>query len=424
MAAREPVPDAENSAIVVAEVVSMLPESWPSTPPTEPGTPNPPPNQVQLAFDRIDSEAPNVRLDEETAATLRNELAAHREAIRRARTVAAYARGRHELDLTPGLVDTSLHESQNARTVVRLLAADAAIRAHDGDIDGALDSCAAILGVGRSIGDEPFIISGLVRVAMGGVAMKSARRVLAQGVPSDAALARLQSATLNDMGLPFLLQELRGERAILDEIIRRIRDEEIPISALSENGNPSDPVRPVAPWGKLWFDNQRAAGLEWMNQAVGIARQPSYKRAPLWKAWDADFARVRNSQIRAFLVLLPVLMIPAVESAVEAHVRYQSDLGSMAILLAAERHRGKTGEWPASIDALDPSILSNPLIDPFSGQPLRLERRDGQFLVHSIGPNLENERGAYEPKKWRRGGADDVGHGAWDVSHRGRQPQE
>ena len=59
-----------------------------------------------------------------------------------------------------GFIDTPLPQTQDVRTVARLLMIDAAIRAHDGNPDGALESCSAILGAGRSIGDEPFLIGG------------------------------------------------------------------------------------------------------------------------------------------------------------------------------------------------------------------------------------------------------------------------
>ncbi len=89
-------------------------------------------------------------------AVIRDDLEKHREAVELGRSVAGYPRGRHELELGPTLIDTPLPETQAARTAARLMAADAAIRAHDGDADGALESCRAILCVGRSIGDEPF----------------------------------------------------------------------------------------------------------------------------------------------------------------------------------------------------------------------------------------------------------------------------
>ena len=112
--------------------------------------------------------------------------------------VADHPRGRHELQLGPAVIDTLLPATQAARCVARLLQADAAIRAHDGDVDGAIDSCRALLNTGRSIGDEPFLISQLVRIAIGRTATIAARRVLGQGEPSDASLARLQALILDE----------------------------------------------------------------------------------------------------------------------------------------------------------------------------------------------------------------------------------
>ena len=42
-------------------------------------------------------------------------------------------------------------------------------------------------------------------------------------------------------------------------------------------------------------------------------------------------------------------------------------------MLAAERHRLKTGAWPESIAVLDPEILPSARVDPFTGQAYRME---------------------------------------------------
>src|SRR5262249_16933723 len=149
-----------------------------------------------------------------------------------------------------------------------------------------------------------------------------------------AALAKLQNIIIKELAQPFPLQEIRGERAILDEIIRRIRDAEIPISALSESRSPDQPVQsatPVAPGAKLIFDHQRAVGLEWMNELVAIAREPTFKRPVRWSAWEAEVSRVRTSRLGLYLVTLPLLIMPAAD----AQLQYQAELSSMAILLAA-----------------------------------------------------------------------------------------
>jgi hypothetical protein len=421
MTHRDPVPDAENSALVVVEALSHLPKSWPAYTSQDAGGPNSAP---KVAYEQITAFADNVRMRDEAAATLRGELEKYDEALRIARTLANYRRGRHELELGPTLIDTPLPETQNARDAARFLAADAAIRTHDGDFDGALDSCRAILGVGRSIGDEPTLISFLVRAAIGGVAMKSARRVLGQGEPSDAALAKLETLVLDELSQPLLLNALKGERATLTELIRRVGVGAVPISALSGDTSELGSNRrrhQIAPWGKLMFDNQEALALEWMNHAVAIAREPIATRPDAWKAWQHEIDRLRKTWHVSFTSTLPVLMTPSIGGSGTADARYASELSATAILLAAERHRQKTGSWPAAVSAIDLDILPNAPIDPYSGHEFQLELRDRQIFIYSIGPNGKDEHGAYNPKRWMEGDTDDVGASAWDVPKR-RQP--
>jgi len=412
MAHRDPVPVAENSALVVAEALSLLPKDW-----LTPGT------EARKAYDRLTATADNVRLDDALADALRGELEAHHEAVRIARTVADYERGRHELELGPTLTDTPLPETQAARTAAWLLADDAAIRAHERDPDAALDSCRAIFGVGRSIGDEPVVISQLVRFALDRVATKATRRVLGQGEPSDAALARIQSVILDELAQPVLLHGLKGERAMMTELIRRVGAGEVPIRALSGSSfDPNGPRAEIGPFGKLMFDHYRAVELEWMNEAVAIARRPAAARPPLWEAWQANVERVKRSWHGKYTSTLPLLLAPAVLAFSRADLQYQSELGATAVLLAAERHRRKTGDWPASIAAIDRAILPSSPVDPFSGQAFRMERLRGQLLIYSVGANRKDEHGAFDPKQRTTGRLDDVGAAAWDVPLRRRPP--
>ena len=421
MANRDVVPDEENSALVVAEMVAQMPEFWPPTIAVDPSSPK---TEAVKAHERISEAKDNVRLDDAAIEMLRSELNEYQDAVLLGRTLTNYTRGRHELELGPIVLDTRLPETQRSRTAARLMSADAMLRAHDGDLDGALDSCRAVVCVGRWIGVEPFMISQLVRVAIGSVAMTSARRVIGQGEPSDEALARLQFLLLDEASQPLLLYGMKGERAANVEVIRRVGTGEIPFTALSDNNPPFDPESPrtiIAPWGKLWLDNQLAVEVQWMNEAVAIARQPPNLRIARWKFFDAEIQRHRSNLLLGLSAMLPMLLMPAVRASDTAQCRYQAELGATIIVLAAERHRRKTGDWPASIAAIDPSILSDPPIDPYTGQPFRMLRRDGRLLIYSVGPNLNDEEGVFEPKRWQDGVLDDVGSGAWDISKR-RQP--
>jgi hypothetical protein len=107
----------------------------------------------------------------------------------------------------------------------------------------------------------------------------------------------------------------------------------------------------------------------------------------------------------------------ALGKSAESEAECSSSVGGRSVGLACVR----TGAWPASADAMAPEILINPPVDPFSGRPFVFERLDGRMIVHSVGPNLRDEHGADEPKRWGNDGPDDVGATAWDVAIR-RQP--
>ena len=69
----------------------------------------------------------NFRLADPVVKTIRGELMTYKKAVTLARTVAHYRRGRHELKIGRAVIDTLLPQTVQARTVGRLLTADAAI---------------------------------------------------------------------------------------------------------------------------------------------------------------------------------------------------------------------------------------------------------------------------------------------------------
>jgi hypothetical protein len=267
------------------------------------------------------------------------------------------------------------------------------------------------------------LISALVRQAIGSYAMKLARRVVGQGEPSDVSLGRLEALFLEEIGEPLLPCALNGERAIHDELIRRIGAGDLAIfqMASSPSADLGAPRIRVPSWYKLWIDLQRVMMLELMNQAVDIERQEMAKRPALWNAHYARLEGLNRNEPGKYLLALTIKMFPALSGGAYSSLQYQCELRATAILLAAERHRRKHGKWPASIADIDRSILPSEPLDPFSGNSFHMARRDGQLLIYSVGPNRNDEYGAYDGALWLRGSNDDVGAGLWDV-HLRRQP--
>jgi hypothetical protein len=61
--------------------------------------------------------------------------------------------------------------------------------------------------------------------------------------------------------------------------------------------------------------------------------------------------------------------------------------------VAVERYRLATGQLPDDLSELVPSHLEEIPLDPFDGRPLRYKKRDGGYVVYSVGPDGTDDNG-------------------------------
>ena len=85
LAHREQVPDAENSALVVAKVVPLLPKDWLNPRGRGTGAPGDAARAAADAFERLTTTSANMRLDDQDARALGTELKNQAEALALAR---------------------------------------------------------------------------------------------------------------------------------------------------------------------------------------------------------------------------------------------------------------------------------------------------------------------------------------------------
>ncbi len=84
--------------------------------------------------------------------------------------------GRYDVVWRRDMSSTMVQHAQDCRPVAALLTLDAALAAHDGDMKQALASSCGAINAGRSLGDEPVVISQLVRLACTAMAVRSLER--------------------------------------------------------------------------------------------------------------------------------------------------------------------------------------------------------------------------------------------------------
>lgn len=373
--------------------------------------------EIQETLDQLDPER---LLNDEQDAMLKKDLDSIPEPRRQARGLIDYSWGRFPIRYAKDGISTLLPHVQRNREIANVLQYDAMRRAHEGDIDGALASCRACLNAGRALGDEPLLVSQLVRCVCRASALSKIERTLAQGEPSERALAALQRQLEDEEPDELYLPGMRGERAMVDAFMETVETDGLSQRMLGMfgRGPPS-----VLPWADrlLYFAGlsaraQRARMLRFMNQLVEAAKAPP----------EEQIERVEEALSRKPpLPPLGRLLVPSVERVGEWYRQSHAQTRCTIVLVALERYRKRHGRWPESLATLTPDLLKQVPLDPYDGKPLRYRRLADGVVVYSVSKDKEDNGGTLyrsgRMKKLHPEEHTDLGYRLWDPARR-RQP--
>jgi hypothetical protein len=396
-AKRRKPPGDKNSAEVVTQAYALLPTDWTRFD-----------NPTKWEPDSVPS-APNVQHPAEAIAQLRMELPHARGATECARRLKDYPDGHTDIVLEPDVWSTKLGHVDRSRKVALLLKWDAVLAIADRDNARAADDLLALLNTSRAIGDDPFLVSQLARIASRVIAGQTLEWALAQSELPDAWLAALQSAWVTDAEEPLLLFGLRGERAVNDVMLGTLLD---------GTYQPAGEVRNAVGTsvdGYFWwlyrarFWNDRVYLHQYFSCAVELARRPVHEQRTALN----DLPALPSDDLR-----IAQLFVPAVEKVATAHWRTTAEARCTAVGVACERFRLKTGHWPNAPTDLTTDILPGGIpLDPFDGKPLRFGRLADGVVIYSVGQDSLDDGGAIARTGPYPAGTD-VGFRLWDLDHR------
>jgi hypothetical protein len=272
--------------------------------------------------------------------------------------------------------------------VVALLLLDAVVNSVQGRANEALRSCHAILNCGRAIGDEPFSISQVVRMAKAGTAVATTEKVLGWGEPTTG-LAELQAAFAEELRAPRLTYIFRSERATDFHYLRYMDEGKISL-ADDDRTLPADqsPPRRFQFW---WFrkdlPRQQAVilekGGEWLAAAKlqGPARRLALRAVPI-----PDGSPVMQANALAAILML------SWDTPISTENRTRATLATAIAGLACERYRRKRGRWPPSLDAIPKEILPAIPTGPYTDGPLLYHTTDDGAMVSTAPPDRPEVR--------------------------------
>jgi hypothetical protein len=398
-AARDPVPDEENAALVVVAALRLRPNLGP----------------LEQLEKTLEPGEPTEQIDANRLARLRSQLQTLGPAVEEARKVADLPRGRYPVDSSRDHLPVGAAYAKQIGELARMVTWDAWLRAQDNDIDGALTSCRAVVNLGRSVGDEPRVLSQLNRAWCLERALLAVERALAQGQGDDAGLAALQQLLQDEDRQPLLLMTMRGQRAIQHAMLERVESGEIPLSRPAGDGGPLESV-----WERVdtvlagdQLQTGHARYLEYMTRYVETANLPAHEQDEPMRQLDEAI----HSGPRTLATFSIPRMLPDLARDMRHH---QARVRCLQVALAAERYRLAHGRWPEEPAALVPGFLASVPSDPCDGNPLRFRRVADGVVVYSVGPDRQDNGGLFDRQRPRREGAD-IGLRLWDVARR-RQP--
>jgi hypothetical protein len=307
------------------------------------------------------------------------------EALVVARSVRHLPTGGFRLTPTePNPLGTLLPNTQKVREAASLLDLDAILLAYTGRPDEAIESAHAILNCGRGLGDEPTLISQLVRMAAIAIAKNAIERTLGWGEPSQG-LAELQAALAEEFTVPRLTYGFRGERGLMFRLLENLDDGELTLEELSDGKRGGLTSRLMLYYYRKHIPAQQAKITEIFNELLAADKLGGAERR-------AAFDRITIPP-PTYENILARLLMPAWDKVASAEDRTRTNLGTAVAALACERYRRKFGRWPESLPAIPRDILPDIPTDPYTGRPLAYGVTDDGVVVYATGPDESDDGG-------------------------------
>ncbi len=414
--------DKDNAALLFVKAAARLPKLWPSyeypsRSPSPASTTTLPGKQLSHLLDELE---PPRMLPVSAFEALRAEVSAAGPCLDEARRALNMPAGNLPTSFNAARFDANLGTTYEFRHIEAAFWLDTLVKTQSGDLSGALESAQILLLASRAIGDQPLLLSMLIRQSVRRGAKRAIERVVAQGEPATKTLASLQHLCEEEAKVPLFLIGIRASRATAFAFMEAVEAKSISFDQVM---NHLDLFR------KPGLDKEflslaefyylpgvprriKAALLEFQNRQVEIARLPVEEQVKEWPGLVAD---AKKLPLIARRFVDPTIQIA------DAFMAHLAQMRCLVALIAAERYRQERGRWPTTMEELTPGFLAAPLLDPFTGKPLILRRTGDGLIIYSVSSDGRDDGGTFLPN-YRAAGSD-VGVRLWDPDKR-RQPAQ
>jgi hypothetical protein len=139
---------------------------------------------------------------------------------------------------------------------------------------------------------------------------------------------------------------------------------------------------------------------ELMNLRAGELERPYWER-PTTSTYGTELGRLlaTPSLTRRFSPLLaimnPIVSASQLRETNDYSMRAVAERDAVLVAIALQLYHRREGTWPASLNQIVPGLLPRVPVDQFDGKPLRYRLIEGRPNVYSVGPNRQDDGGAF-----------------------------
>jgi hypothetical protein len=384
---RHPVPDAENSALVLTQAFALL-QKFPA--------------------DRADgvSESRLLEQSRQWSANTRKlvveYIATNAPALEMAHDAIQRPRCHYAADYSYGPL-TELPHLDGLKHLARIVALRAVIEAEEKHTNAWAEEIGLEFRLAATLNEEPVLISCLVHDSILRMAVQSAERGFNLFSPDGPTCEKLDAMFVTAGSTNLLPTALIGERAMLIPVFRLSRAEIQHFGKTDEDGV-SVKEKPQRFSGKpmtfLWltggFERDLNFFLQVMETNIAYAALP-----PPASLAFTNFSEQLIDVAQRRYYILSSLLLPSYANVIVKHATTDANVQLARIALAVERFRLASGTSPENLNELVPQFLSAVPLDPFDGQPLRYHRLAKGYVVYSIGRDGHDDGGREKPANWK-----------------------
>jgi hypothetical protein len=281
-------------------------------------------------------------------------------ALKLAHKLESLPRGGEPMVVAANPLMTLLPHVQDCREAARLLWFDALMSAQAGKPEQAMANIRGGLHVARAVGNDPILVSTLVKFACTAVMLSALERSLAWCEPKEE-LVKLHQLLLQEHDAPMMKIGYRGERAVCDAMFDVIAQNpagiQQNIGLAGGAGNGPDLLGFITLPMNLPADHEYA--MQTFTKYLEVVDLPP-------EQWKDELAKIPLPAPGDRTKTLSRLLMPALQQIAEAGIRTKTQLRLAVLAVGCERYRQEKGQWPTALRELVP------LVPPFSThRPIR-----------------------------------------------------